>query len=170
MKKPSSTRDVSAEKPSMDLGAGELLELTISSKPAMLCVVRGAVERLAESLGFSPEDCRAITLALDEAIANIMRHSYGGRDDLPIAAQFRKVSRQTNHGVQEGLEIVLRDRGPAVDPGKLYGRDLADLRPGGLGLHFIRQSMDTTNYARDGEFNQWTLTKYLKPTSGAKPV
>lgn len=154
----------------MDLRPDELLELTITSKPSMLCVVRGAVERLAEGLGFSPEDCRAITLALDEAIANIMRHSYGGRDDQPIAAQFRKVSRQTSLGSEDGLEIVLRDRGPAVDPAKLYGRELDDVRPGGLGLHFIRQSMDTTNYARDGEFNQWTLTKYLKPTSGAKPA
>lgn len=154
----------------MDLRSGAMLELMISSKPSMLCVVRGAVERLADSLGFSAQDCRAVTLALDEAIANIMRHSYGGRDDQPIGVYFRKVTRRTSGGEEQGLEILLRDRGPAVDPAKLNGRELDDVRPGGLGLHFIRESMDSVTYSRAGSFNEWTLTKYLKSGSGVKQV
>ena len=151
----------------MDLRSGVLFELVITSSPILLCVVRSAVERLADALGFPPEDCRAITLAVDEAIANIMRHSYGGREDQPIAVYFRKAHRRASGGIEEGLEVLLRDRGPAVDPAKLRGRDLDDIRPGGLGLHFIRQSTDTVKYSRVGPFNPWTLTKYMK---SAEPV
>ncbi len=42
----------------------------------MLCVVRGAMERLTEAFGFSEPDCRSVTRAVDEALTNIMRHSY----------------------------------------------------------------------------------------------
>lgn len=163
MKKPLRTQKVLAETLSMDLRPGVLLELVINSNPTLLCVVRGAVERLADALGFPPEDCHAVTLALDEAIANIIRHAYGGHDGQPIAVDFRKVRRRSRRGLEEGLEILLRDRGRAVDPAKLCGRDLDDIRPGGLGLHFIRQSVDTAEYSRVGNFNQWTLTKYRKP-------
>ena len=162
MKTPRPTRNASVEQLGTDLRPDVLLEMVIRSNPSLLCVVRSAVERLADALGFPPEDCRAITLALDEAIANVIRHSYGGRENQPIAVYFRKVQR----GREEGLEILLRDRGPAIDPAKLCGRDLDDVRPGGLGLHFIRQSVDTAEYARVGDFNEWTLVKYLKPAQG----
>jgi serine/threonine-protein kinase RsbW len=166
VKKSRPTQKVSPEKLGIDLPPGVLLELVISSSPTLLCVVRGTVERLAGTLGFSPEECRAVTLALDEAIANVIRHSYGSRDDQPIGVYFRKVRRRSRRGLEEGLEILLRDRGPAVDPAKLCGRDLDDVRPGGLGLHFIRQSMDKAKYRRAGDFNEWRLTKYITP---AKP-
>jgi serine/threonine-protein kinase RsbW len=155
------------EEGGLSLRPGVLLELLIRSKPTLLCVVRGAVERFAASLGFPPKQCRSVTLAVDEAIANIMRHAYGGQENQPIAVTFRKARRRSRHGVEEGLEIVLRDRGPAADPAKLCGRDLGDIRPGGLGLHFIRQSMDQAEYSRFGDINQWRLAKYVKPAKYA---
>ena len=56
-----------------------LLRLQLQSNPQVLCGVRGAISPIAASLGFNEEDCRAITLALDEAITNVIRHAYGGR-------------------------------------------------------------------------------------------
>src|SRR5690242_12348471 len=61
-----------------------LMRLQISSDPSLLSVVRGALERLTETLGFSAPDCRSVTRAVDEALTNIMRHCYGGRLDGPI--------------------------------------------------------------------------------------
>src|SRR5215469_6787781 len=117
---------------------GLLLMLVLYSHPQWLSVVRGAVERLAETLGFPPVQCRSITRAVDEALSNVMRHSYSNRLDQPIAMYFRKTQRQHEGEVQEGLEILLCDRGPAVDKTKLYGQPAGQIRPGGLGLHWVR--------------------------------
>ena len=46
-----------------------------------------------------------------------------------------------------GLEIVLVDRGTPADRKKLCGRALDDIRPGGLGMHFIQDGVDVMQYA-----------------------
>ena len=68
----------------------------------------------------------------------------------------------------EGLEILLSDRGPAVDPAKLRGRRLDEIKPGGLGLHFIRQSMDTVEYQRGRGINRFRMVKYLPQSESPK--
>jgi anti-sigma regulatory factor (Ser/Thr protein kinase) len=138
---------------------GLLLRLQLHSDPKLLCVVRGALERLTEVLGFSASDCRSVTRAVDEALTNIMRHCYRGRLDQPIEVSCQRLVRRAP--LREGLEILLSDRGPAVDPGKLRGRRLDEIKPGGLGLHFIRQSMDTVEYQRTGGVNRFRMVKYL---------
>jgi serine/threonine-protein kinase RsbW len=140
-----------------------LLKLELRSNPNMLSVVRGAMERLTEVFGFSPPDCRSVTRAVDEALTNIMRHCYLGKLDQPIEVACSRVRRGPSAVRVEGLEILLIDRGPAVDPSKLRGRRLDEIKPGGLGLHFIRQSMDTVEFKRLQGTNQLRLIKYLQP-------
>jgi serine/threonine-protein kinase RsbW len=140
-----------------------LLKLELQSNPNMLSVVRGAMERLTEVFGFSPPDCRSVTRAVDEALTNIMRHCYLGKLDQPIEVACSRVWRRPAALRVEGLEILLVDRGPAVDPAKLRGRRLDEIKPGGLGLHFIRQSMDTVEFKRLRGMNQLRLIKYLQP-------
>ena len=135
--------------------------LALYSNPKWLSVARAAVERLAEVLGFPVEQCRSITRAVDEALTNIVRHSYSNRLDQPIAMYFRRAQRRHDGQAQQGLEILLCDRGPAVDPSKFQGRPLKEIRPGGLGLHFIRQAMDTVEFTRKGPTNRLRLVKYL---------
>src|SRR5271166_1018453 len=86
---------------------GLMLTLALRSNPQFLSVVRGAVERLTETLGFPAEQCRAITRAVDEALTNIVRHCYGNRHDQPIILYFRRTQRRNDGDVQQGLEILL---------------------------------------------------------------
>ena len=146
---------------------GFLLKLELSSDPQLLTVVRGALERLTEVFGFSPPDRRSVTRAVDEALTNIMRHCYNGRTDQPIELYCTRVPPRGADGA-DGLEILLCDKGPAVDPSKLRGRRLEEIKPGGLGLHFIRQSMDTVEYRRNGDRNEFRLVKYLQPTTQSR--
>ena len=145
---------------------GLLLKLQLHSDPKLLSVVRGALERLTEVLGFSASDCRSVTRAVDEALTNIMRHCYGGRLDQPIEVCCKRLPRRPS--CHEGLEILLSDRGPAVDPAKLRGRRLDEIKPGGLGLHFIRQSMDTVEYQRSRGINIFRMVKYLPQSESPK--
>ena len=142
--------------------------LAIYSCPGLLSVVRGTVERLTEYLGFPITEARSITRAVDEALTNIVRHSYGNRPGQPITMYFRRARRRRqSEEAESGLEIVLSDRGPAVDPSKFRGRPLEDIRPGGLGLYFIRQAMDIVEFSRKGLTNQLRLVKYFARASDA---
>lgn len=138
-----------------------LLRMELRSDPEMLCAVRGALTQLTEKLGFPEAECRAVVLAVDEALTNIIRHSYKGHTGKPILALLQSISVNHNGSPQEALEIVLEDRGPAVDREKLCGRPLEEVRPGGLGLHFIRQSMDRVEFRRRNGRNQLRLVKLL---------
>jgi serine/threonine-protein kinase RsbW len=139
-----------------------LLKVELRSDPSMLCVVRGAMERLTETFGFSAPECRSVTRAVDEALTNIMRHSYGGKMDRPIEVSVRRVPKGNVAGRGDGFEVLLTDHGPKVDPAKLRGRRLDEIKPGGLGLHFIRQSMDVVEFKRSRGANLLRLIKYLQ--------
>lgn len=147
-----------------------LLKLELQSDPGMLCVVRGAIGPLAEAVGFSSADCRAIVLAVDEALTNIIRHAYGGAGELPIHAEFREVEEQGDGQSRKALEITLEDEGTEVDRAKLCSRPLEELRPGGLGLHFIRESMNTVEFRRINGRNQLRLVKFVDAAKQEKGI
>lgn len=162
MKIPHPAKRAEGKEPDGGPERGLLLKMELPSDPNLLCAVRGAVERLTESFGFSAEECRAVTRAVDEGLTNIIRHAYSGRPDRPIKMVIHSVQKRAVEGTVEGLEIRLCDCGPAVDPDQLCMRALEEVRPGGLGLHFIQQSMDIVEYKRDNETNCLRLVKYLR--------
>jgi anti-sigma regulatory factor (Ser/Thr protein kinase) len=129
--------------------------------------VHGAIERLTEAMGFPAVQSRPITRAVDEALTNIVRHSYGNRLDQPVALYFRRAQRTQHREVERGLAILPCDRGSAAGLNKLQGRPFEQIRPGGLGLQLIRQAMDTVEFTRKGLTNRLRLAKYLPQTSDA---
>lgn len=159
---PMAAKQPRAMKKSAKISRAFLLKLELRSHPTLLCVVRGALEPLMDMLGFSPEQNRAIIRAVDEAVSNIMRHSYHGRPNLPIEVYCNRLQRRTNGETEQGIEILLFDCGPAVDTTKIPARSLDEIRPGGFGLHIIRGSMDSVQYKRAGRLNRLRLVKYTR--------
>jgi anti-sigma regulatory factor (Ser/Thr protein kinase) len=153
-------------KKSSKMSRAFLLKLELRSHPTLLCVIRGALQPLMEMLGFSDESTRAIIRAVDEAVANIMKHSYHGRLDQPIEVYCNRLQRRANGETELGVEILLFDCGPAVDTTKLPARSLDEVRPGGLGLHIIRGSMDSVQYKRAGRLNRLRLVKFAVSSKG----
>ncbi len=117
-----------------------IMQLQLNSDPHYLCVVRLAVARLVEKLGFDEEDCTRITLAVDEAMTNIIRHGYEGATDRPIWVHIGRMDDPP------GMRIVIEDRARQVEPDTICGRNLEDVRPGGLGVHIIKSAMDEVQY------------------------
>ena len=145
-----------------------LLKMEMRSNPETLCVVRNTLGELTQTLGFPEAECRAVVLAVDEALTNIIRHAYQGRTEQPIEATFSRIQVARDGLQQPALEIVLEDRGVNVDREKLCGRKLEDVRPGGLGLHFIRESMDTVEFRRKWGRNRLRMVKLLNAGETAK--
>ena len=99
--------------------------------------------------------------AVDESLTNIIRHGYRGRAGRPILASFSAIQVRRDGARRAALEILLEDQGVRVDRAKLRGRRLEDVRPGGLGLHYIRQSMDTVEFRHRNGKNRLRLVKLL---------
>ena len=117
--------------------------MTVRSDPADLPQVREAVRRVSAAAGFDDEEAARLVLAVDEAVANVIKHGYDGRLDRPVELDLEGVEEE---GVR-GIRFVVRDFGKQVSPETICGRDLDDVRPGGLGVHIIRTVMDRVAYA-----------------------
>ena len=119
------------------------VHLRVHSCPTQLPVVRAAVEKVCELLGFCPETVGAVVLSVDEALTNIIRHAYGGARDQQIEVDLTPLPDASGG---PGLRISLRDYGRQVDAAQIRSRELEDVRPGGLGVHIMSACMDSVEY------------------------
>lgn len=127
------------------------------SQARFLSGVRGLMGNLAQRLGFDEAAAGQISLAVDEALCNIINHGYERRPDGRIWIRI-----WTMEGASAGLRVVIEDRARQVDPESIQPRDLADIRPGGLGVFIIREVMDEARYERrEGGGMRLTLVKLL---------
>ncbi len=140
-----------------------LLKLSLLSDPRLLCAVRAAVGEVAAVSGFKDAELRSVVLAVDEALSNVIRHAYRGASDCPIQISFYRSHLKHDGNARDALQIQIVDRGVPVQPERLIGRSLDDIRPGGLGLHFIRETMDSVTFRHAGGRNYLRLIK--SPTS-----
>ena len=138
------------------------VRLSIASAPAYLPVVRAALEKVCELMGFEEDARGRIVLAVDEALTNIIRHAYGGQPGQPIEITFRRVEQDEGGAA---LEIELRDWGEPTDPRKIRSRDLQDVRPGGLGVHIMHKVMDHVEYAPAEGGTCLRMLRKLQPRS-----
>ena len=67
------------------------------------------------------------------------------------------------------LQIVIEDEGRQVDSEQIQGRNLDDVKPGGLGLHIMREVMDKCEFEpREGKGMKLTLEKTASPLAGGR--
>jgi serine/threonine-protein kinase RsbW len=124
------------------------IRLEMVSDPVYLSGARELVSSVARRLGFHEEACSQIALAIDEALCNIIRHGYDRRKDGPIWMSLFPMEGGPGSKGTPGLTIVVEDEARQVDPEQIRSRDLDEIRPGGLGVHIIRQVMDEVRYEK----------------------
>jgi anti-sigma regulatory factor (Ser/Thr protein kinase) len=147
----------------VSLPAGQTIDLT--SDPCQLSVVRESVRTWISALGWGELRIADVVLAVDEALTNVMRHGYENQTDRPIRLFMRTVN-DPARGV--AVEIEIRDWGRQVPLDQIRGRDLDDLRPGGLGVHIIRNLMDYADYSHaEGGGMRLLMRKYDLPGAPA---
>ena len=82
------------------------VKVGILSSPSHLPVVRAALEKMCELLGFDHDSAGEVVLSVDEALTNIIKHAYDGAIDKPIDVKLIP----TGQDKPTGLEIHLLDR------------------------------------------------------------
>ncbi len=142
------------------------IRVQLISDPKYLCGVRELVSAVADRLGFTEEQCGQIKLAVDEALCNVVRHGYNKQTDRPIWLSLSPVYDEAGGAAVERLRIVIEDEARQVDPETIRGRDLSEVRPGGLGIHIIREIMDEVHFEkRDPIGMRLTLVKDKTPSA-----
>lgn len=115
------------------------------------------VEEVCEAMGFDGALTAQLTLAIEEAVVNVMKYAYPPqkRGDVTIEAQSNDLR----------LKFTIIDSGMPFDPTVRAEVDTtlsAEDRPiGGLGIHLVRKIMDSINYERVDSLNVLTLRKKL---------
>ena len=115
------------------------------------------VSEVCETLGLDMSTTMSLNLALEEAVVNVMSYAYaaGTRGNVDIEAEAN----------ERRLKFTISDWGIPFDPTAKTAVDTtlsAEDRPiGGLGIHLMRQIMDSINYERIDGKNVLTLRKKL---------
>lgn len=132
--------------------------VSVAATPAGIAVAADTLSQFWVEAGFDPEVAWAVQVVLDEVLSNIVRH--GTRQgpapliDVTFAA------------IEGGLEVTVVDDGPEFDPLQLPEPDLTspleERRIGGLGVHLVRQLMDSVDYVRRDGRNWLVITRRVR--------
>ena len=139
-------------------GPIQIIRVSVEADPKYLEALRTVISESTGILGLNEEVTNNIVLAVTEACANIIRHCYGDEsgERMDLTLRFGP----------SFYEVRIDDYGKFVDPSGMKGRELADVKPGGLGLHFIHTVMDDVKY-RENRWGGTTLTMVKKIETAA---
>ena len=115
------------------------------------------VTEMCETVGMNHDDAVKVKVAIEEAVVNVMKYAYpdGTTGDVTIEAASN----------DERLKFTIVDGGKVFDPTVMPKVDTTlsakERRIGGLGIHIMRQYMDSMNYERIDNLNVLTLSKNI---------
>lgn len=128
-----------------------------------LAEIRSHAKNVLLKIGGTNEAVSEIVLAVNEAVTNIIVHGYG-RNSGFLEIVIRR----------DGADIIviLRDNAPPFDPNTFPPPDitlpLEQRKPGGMGIHMMRNFVDEMNYRKAAEdVNELVLVKRFA-ASGSK--
>lgn len=116
--------------------------------------MRNFVRKFLSRHPFTEKQRTLMVLGIDEACTNVIRHAYDLRDDQPIAISVEALS--------TCVRVRLRDYGEQTPADKMRGRNHEEVKPGGLGLHLIRNAFDKVDYILKPRGTELVLTKNLE--------
>ena len=123
---PGTTTDAAA-------GGAARLVLNVTSDPANLAPVRRACEAFCRRQGLDEAAAADVGLCVNEAMANVTRHAYGGATDQPVAVTAealtaRRRSCRTGTRRRGACGSTMRDWGSGVNPLSLPPKPVDPMR------------------------------------------
>jgi anti-sigma regulatory factor (Ser/Thr protein kinase) len=128
-------------------------KIEFSSHTGNLMLMRDHVRKFLDSYPLSQKERMLIVLGVDEACTNIIRYAYDLRDDQLIVLSME--------GLRNCVRMRLRDYGRKTPVQEMQGRSHDAIKPGGLGLHLMRDAFDKVDYISKKRGTELVLTKIL---------
>jgi anti-sigma regulatory factor (Ser/Thr protein kinase) len=137
----------------------ESISFTIPNKLDYLDTAQFFVREVARTIGFKGNSLNQIDIAMEEAVANIMKHAYDAEESKTFDIICKKIP--------EGIEIILKEMGMPFDPSRIakfnLTKNLDDLSTEGLGVYMIQKVMDDLSFHNLGHQGKEThMIKYLR--------
>jgi anti-sigma regulatory factor (Ser/Thr protein kinase) len=135
------------------------INMVVPADASAIAGVTDGVTQLLRSKAWPEEKAIEVELALQEALANAIRHGCGGDPS-------KRVQCCVTHDSSGEVIIVIRDPGPGFDatavPDPLAGDNV--FKPSGRGIYLINRLMDEVHFADEGR--EITMRK----NAGAPPL
>ena len=121
------------------------INMVVPADPAAIVGVTDGVTQLLRSKAWPDDKAMDVELALQEALANAVRHGCGGDPA-------KRVQCCVTHDAAGEVVIVIRDPGPGFDakavPDPLAGDNV--FKPSGRGIYLINRLMDEVRFTDEG--------------------
>lgn len=129
--------------------------LTLTNDLSDLAQLEQWLKTFGRAHGVDEKTIHFLNLALDELVTNIIHYAYPDGQTHSFSLELRRMG--------DRIEAELIDDGVPFNPLETPEPDLdADLdsrRMGGLGIHFVRQTMDEVSYRFEQGQNRLRLVK-----------
>jgi len=125
-----------------------------NSNPLNTRMVRNMVKSFLTQRGVAEEDVWDMEIAINEALTNVIRHTYSNDQIKPIKLSVFYDGQK--------VEVFIRDYGDHVDPNLLQPKPLDPEREGGFGLYIIHRVFDSVEFSNVSRGNLLVLKKKLR--------
>ena len=140
----------------MKLDFVQVKKMEFDANTENLKLIRDGFRALFSEYQIAKHTSDEMVIALNEACMNIIQHAYKGQIG-KIEIDIKKNANQWR------FELI--DFAPLVDINAIKAKDLAEVRPGGLGVNFLKKIMDSVVYENiqnsQQQGNKLTLTKQI---------
>ncbi len=113
-------------------------EASFLSCPSKLKEIRGHVTGFLEQHHIPDNLIGSLTLCIDEACSNVIKYSYEHKNDQKIEVKQFLCGNE--------YIVAITDYGKKPNVEAIKPRCLDEIKPGGLGTHFMREVMDSVEY------------------------
>ncbi|GAB6188446.1 hypothetical protein JCM30566_01850 [Marinitoga arctica] len=133
----------------------EIIEIEILSKTKYIKILRESMKHFLRLNDYDDEEqIFFMELALNEAVANVIEHTYKFNEEKKIKIKFEINNNQ--------FKVYIRDFGEKINIEEVKSRDLDEIKDHGLGVHIITQVFDEMVWNNiNEEGNLLTLIKKL---------
>jgi anti-sigma regulatory factor (Ser/Thr protein kinase) len=129
------------------------LTLSLKNDTAEIGRLVDLLEAFGPQSGLTDDATFKLTLALDEIVANVVRHGFDDDREHRIEVKVIVDDRTVTASVEDdGLEFDPREA-PVPD----LDLPIEMRKPGGLGMHLVRATMDSVEYRRQDGRNILTV-------------
>ena len=135
----------------------ESFRLVIPSQTRYLNLVTGLAKRAAAVAGMDDATSAKISIAVDEAVTNVIVHAYAGEADHLVDIELRFLA--------QALEVHICHNGRAIRTNEVVLPDPREYikhpRKGGLGLLLMSRFMDEIRFTEPGEGSECCMVKHV---------
>ncbi len=133
-------------------------QIIVPAQISYIPILRNFISRIASKYRFSKSEINALTISVDEACTNIIKHGYRNIQSGSITMNV--------HINNDKLVVELIDHGISFDPNQASDPNISNYvqigKKGGLGIFIMKKFLDDIQYKTSGQANILRLIKFRK--------